>query len=119
MVVLLVKNPSCSAGDLRDTGLITLWGRSPGGGHGNRLPYSCLENSMDRGAWWVKVIGSQRMGQGKLPSLSLWRAQVVHQERICLTKPETEKMWTGSWGREEPLEKEMATHSSIPVWKFP
>ena len=62
--MLLVKNPSCSAGDLRDTGLITLWGRSPGGGHGNRLPYSCLEKSMDRGAWWVKVIGSQRMGQG-------------------------------------------------------
>ena len=32
-------------------------GRSPGGGNGNRLQYSCLENSMDRGAWWAAVHG--------------------------------------------------------------
>ena len=52
---LVLKNPSANAGDIRDTGLIPGWGRSPGGGHGNPLQYSCLENPMDRGAWWVTV----------------------------------------------------------------
>ena len=44
----MVKNPSASAGDLRDVGLIPGSGRSPGGGHGSPLQYSCLENLMDR-----------------------------------------------------------------------
>ena len=46
-VVLVVKNPPASAGDVRDTGLIPGSGRSPGG---NPLQYSCLENPMDIGA---------------------------------------------------------------------
>ena len=50
MVVLLVKNPPASAGDIRDAGSIPGSGRSPGVGNGNLLQYSCLENSMDRGA---------------------------------------------------------------------
>ena len=54
-VVLLVKNPPANAGDIRDAGLIPGSERSPGGGHGNPLQYSCLENSMDRGAWWATV----------------------------------------------------------------
>ena len=54
-VALMVKSPPANAGDLRDTGLIPGLERSPGGGHGNPLPYSCLENSMDRGAWWATV----------------------------------------------------------------
>ena len=48
----------CSAGD---PGSILEVGRSPGEGNGNSLQYSCLENSMDRGAWWATVIGSQRV----------------------------------------------------------
>ena len=43
------KESACSTGD---PALIPGSGRSPGGGHGNPLQYSCLENSMDRGAWW-------------------------------------------------------------------
>ena len=43
-VALVVKNPPANAGDIRDTGLIPGSGRSPGGGHGNPLQYSCLEN---------------------------------------------------------------------------
>ena len=50
-----MKNPPADAGDTRDGGLIPGSGRSPGGGHGNPLQYSCLENPMDRGAWWVMV----------------------------------------------------------------
>ena len=51
----MVKNPSVNARDLGDSGSISGLGRSPGGGHGNPLQYSCLENPMDRGAWWVTV----------------------------------------------------------------
>ena len=50
-VVLAVKNPPANAEDIRDVGLIPGLGRSPGGGHGNPLQYSCLENPMDRGVW--------------------------------------------------------------------
>ena len=50
-VTLVVKNPSASAGDIRDLGWIPGWRRSPGRGHDNPLQYSCLENPMDRGAW--------------------------------------------------------------------
>ena len=50
LVVLVVKSISASAGDIRDVSLILGWGRSPGGGHGNSLQYSFLENPMDRGA---------------------------------------------------------------------
>ena len=44
----VVKNPPASEGDVRDVGSISEWGRSPGGGHGNPLQYSGLENTMDR-----------------------------------------------------------------------
>ena len=54
-VVLVVKNSFANAGDIRDLGSIPGWGRSLGGGHGNPLQYSCLENAMDRGAWWATV----------------------------------------------------------------
>ena len=53
----MVKNPPAHAGDVRDTGLIPGLGRSPGGGHGNPLQYSSLENSMDRETWQATVQG--------------------------------------------------------------
>ena len=57
------KNPPANAGDLRDMGLIPGLGRSPGGGHGNSLQFSCLENPMDRGAWQATVQwGRKRVG---------------------------------------------------------
>ena len=48
------KNPPANAGD---TGLIRGSGRFPGGGRGNLFQYSCLENPVDRGAWWATVHG--------------------------------------------------------------
>ena len=54
---LVVKNLSASAGDVRDGGSIPEWGRSPGERNGNPLQYSCLENSMDGGAWRATVHG--------------------------------------------------------------
>ena len=50
----MVKNPPANAGDV---GSIPGTGRSPGGGNGNPLQYSCLENPMDRGAWQATVPG--------------------------------------------------------------
>ena len=50
-VAVVVKNPTANAGDTRDTGSILGSRISPGGGHGNLLQYSCLENPIDRGAW--------------------------------------------------------------------
>ena len=48
-----VNNPPANAGDLRDVGSIPESGRSPGGGNGNPLQCSCLENPTDREAWWA------------------------------------------------------------------
>ena len=70
-VVLVVKNLPATARDIRDMGLIPGSGRSPGGGHGNPLQYSCLENSMNRGAWWAPSIGLQRAGPDT-HTITLW-----------------------------------------------
>jgi len=51
------NEPSCPAGDTGDVGSVPGSWRCPGGGHGSPLQYSCLENSMDRGAWWATVHG--------------------------------------------------------------
>ena len=54
------KNLLANAGDTGDMGMIPGLGRSPGGGNGNPLQHSCLENAMDRQAWWS--MGLQRVG---------------------------------------------------------
>ena len=56
----MVKDPPASAGDARDTGSVPGSGRSPGVGNVNSLQYSCLGNSMDRGAWWAIVHGAAK-----------------------------------------------------------
>ena len=61
-VTLVVKNLPDEAKDVRDTGVIPESGRSPGGGHGNTLQCSCLENPLDRGAWWLQVHGVSELG---------------------------------------------------------
>ena len=62
-MTLVVKNLSANEGDIRDCRFDSWVGKSPGGGHGNPLQYSCLESLMDRGAWWATSIGSQRVGR--------------------------------------------------------
>ena len=54
------KESTCNAGDTRDSGLIPGLERSPRGGNGNPLQYYCLENHMDRGAWWATVHGAPK-----------------------------------------------------------
>ena len=90
-VALVVKNLPASAGDIRDTSSTSGSGRSFGGGLGNPLQYSCLENPMDRGAWWAAVhteahsrtrlkrLSTHRHTQvpGKHPVLGLWGPHIL------------------------------------------
>ena len=62
-MTLVVKNPAANAGDIRVAGSIPGSGRSPGGGNGNQLQYSYLENPMDRGAWRAMV---QRVAKSQI-----------------------------------------------------
>ena len=56
----MVKNPPANARDAKDVGLIPGLGGSSGEGNGNPFQYSCVENSMDRGAWWAAVRGVKK-----------------------------------------------------------
>ena len=58
----MVKNPPANAKDMRDMGLISGSGRSPGEGNGDPLQDSCLENPRDRETWWATVHGVRRVG---------------------------------------------------------
>ena len=58
----MIKNLSANAGDARDVGSIPGSGRSPGVGNDNPLQYSCLGNTMGRGAWQATVHGDERVG---------------------------------------------------------
>ena len=71
----MVKDPPANAGDIRDSGSILGSGRSPGQGNGNPLQYSCLENPMDRGAWWVQSTGPQSRTGLKQLSMNAHTAQ--------------------------------------------
>ena len=53
----MVNNSPANAGDIRDSGSVPELGKSPGGGHGSSLQYSCLENPMDGGVWQATVHG--------------------------------------------------------------
>ena len=79
-VVLVVRILPANAGDLRDMGLIPGTGRSPRGGNSNPLQYSCLGNTMDRGAWWATVHG--------VPKSQKWLSnQTATTWRVLLRDP--------------------------------
>ena len=87
------KNQPANAGDIRDAGLIAGSGRSPGGGHGNPLQNSCLENPKDRGAWWatlcrvaesqtwLKRLSTHAHGVGNGALVSLGRGDTAQSSR--------------------------------------
>ena len=60
--VLVVTNLPANAGNIRDASSSPGLGSSSGGGHGKTLHYSCLENPLDRGAWWATVRGVANSG---------------------------------------------------------
>ena len=86
-VALVLKNLPADAGDIRDIGSIPGSGRSPGGGHGTPLQYSCLENPMDGGAWWLQSMGSHR-GRHEWSDLACTHAngQIHFQFKCSLLK---------------------------------
>ena len=84
--MLVVKNLPANAGAERDMGLIPGLGRSPLGGQGNPLQYSCLENSVDRGAWRATVHGVAQSWTWlslctHFSSFGLWVEDAVHYSR--------------------------------------
>ena len=81
----MVTSLPASAGDIRDMGLIPGLGRSPGGGHGSPLQYSCLENPMDRGAWWATGHGVAK-SQTQLKPLSTAQ-QPCRGRRVLFLQP--------------------------------
>ena len=98
-VVLGVQNMRASAQEERDTGLTPGLGRSPGEGHGNPLQYSCLENPLDRGAWWVTVHGVTKswtrlsnLAQHRLKKkAAIWSNKWMNLEDNMLSEITTEK----------------------------
>ena len=74
----MVKNPPAKVGDARDVNSVPGSRRSPGGGNSNPLQYSCLENSMDRGAWQATVHGLAQ-SQKQLKRLSMQEQSSVEK----------------------------------------
>ena len=81
----MVKNPSANSGDIRDTGSIPSSGRSPGGGDGNPLQYSCLKNHMDRGAWQVIVHRAEK-SRTQLKLLSMYTSTYTKKVFVAYLK---------------------------------
>ena len=74
-MALVVKISPANAGDIRHVSSVPGSGRSPGGGHGNPLQYSCLENPMERGAWWATA--------HRVPKTRIQLKQLsIHTERV-------------------------------------
>ena len=98
-----------------DLGSIPGLGRSPGEGKGYPLQYSGLENSMD---CIVHRVAKSRtcLSNFYFISLHFWASLVA---RIVKNLPTMQKTWVWSLSQEDPLEKEMATHSSILAWRIP
>ena len=77
-VALVVKNPPPNAGDTRDLGSTP--GPGKGVGNGNPLQYPCLENPMDRGAWWAIAQGPQRIRHNRVTehTQDVYMAESLH-----------------------------------------
>ena len=90
-VALVIKNPFVNTGDTRDAGPILGLGRSPGEGQGTPLQYSCLENPMDRGAWWATVqrVAKSRTWLKCLPLLDC----VSNCVSVCQKERRGDKNW--------------------------
>ena len=90
-VVPVVKNPLANAGDVREVGLIPGLGRCPGEGNGNPLQYPCLENPMDRAAWWATVHGVTKTGTWP-KRLSTHTRSVSWRRHICIAYDRNEHL---------------------------
>ena len=78
-VALVVKNPPVNSRDARDAGLIPGSGKSPEGGHGNPLQYSCLENPTNRGAWQATCAKKKKKKKKKIKYKMDKSSKTFHQ----------------------------------------
>ena len=101
-----VKVPVCN---VRDLGVIPGSERFPGEGNGNPLQYSCLQNPMDRGAWWATVHGVAK-SQTQLERLHyhFQRSNGLKVLRVCLDVHCTEPSVHRLWENEEPTQERAA-----------
>ena len=99
---------------MQETDSIPGLGRSPGGGHGNPLQCSCLENFMDRGAWGA-VVPWVTKSQTKLSDYHL----MTSLNRYVVSKSQTRLNDFTFTFHFPALEEEMATHSSVLAWRIP
>ena len=127
-VVLVIKNPPATAGDMRDSGFIPGSGRSPGGGNDNPLQCSCLENFMDRGAWRATAHGIAK-SQTQLKGLSMharpsWGAAKYNPGfksawaglKSCVWGRRTWLHQPSSWGQFQGPLCQSASHQGSEVW---
>ena len=96
----VVENPPASTRDTGDAGSIPGWGRSPGGGNGNPLQYSCLKHPRHRRVWWATVHRLQRVGCNFVMPCVKDRKRKASQGwlRTCKRNKQTQKT---VWGRVE------------------
>ena len=100
----MVKNLPANAGDIRDAGLIPGSGRSPAGGNGNPLQYSCLENPMDRRAWWAMVRGITESDTTEATSHTHTQGKEVNENNLRLYGERKMKVPKENLGSEENQE---------------
>ena len=101
--------------ETRDMGLMPWSGRAPGEGNGNPLQYSCLENSMDKGAWWATVHGVAKSWYGWAHTHSMWLVVVWCYSLSCLRLFVTQ--WTVA--HQAPLSIEFSRQGSWSGLPFP
>ena len=118
-MVLVVNNPLANAGDIRDVGLIPGSGRSPGGGHGNPLQYSCLGNPMDRGAWHATVHGVSKsqtwLSNFHFQELRINWNKLYTEGGILLCVLKKDRTWTVEC-KDKGHSNTSASRAKGPVW---
>ena len=110
--------------------------QSPGGGNGNPFQYSCLENLIDRRAWWVTVHGitesdmteqlnwtehldNIETSYPRIGAISIYLISTFLVTQTVKNLPIMQETWVWSLSQEDPLEKGMVTHSNILAWRIP
>ena len=107
----MVKNLPANAGDAGEAGLIPGLGRSPGEGHGKSLQYSCLENLIDREAWWATV--------HKVPKSRTWLKQLCRHAHTRLRGWACSRFIRGSWIPSDKNRKaQTLNHDPLMFFKF-
>ena len=108
------KESTCNAGDAGDVGWISRLGRSPRGGNSNPLQYSCLENSMDIGAWWaivhrisesyaqLKRLSTYTHSKFQVGSCMVWDEPVTWPGSERMTVSVSDCLWVGGPGPQYP-----------------